>query len=179
VYLVRARISRHQGRFRAASADVERGLALQSDESRLWQLRGELKTATGDPAAALADFDRAIQLGAERTAHGPRALALLALGNAELAVRDWTVALRFDREDPRAFLGRARAFLRLGHWDNARADLEQAAAWTDDWATLGLPIVVGYLRCLPARPEQLPRALVLARRALAATHTKPWGRNLP
>jgi len=177
VYLVRARVSRYQGRFRAARADVERGLELQSDEPRLWQLSGELRTAAGDPGGALADFDRAIQLGAGRSAHGPRALALLALGNAELAVRDWTLALTYDPEDPRAFLGRARAFLRLGRWDNARADLEQAAAWTDDWATLGLPIVVGYLRCLPARPEQLPRAIALARRALSATQTTPWGRN--
>ncbi len=177
VYLVRARVSRHQGRLRAARADVERGLELESKEPRLWQLSGELRTAAGDPRGALADFDRAIRLGAGRTAHGPRALALLALGNAELAVRDWTLALTYDPEDPTAFLGRARAFLRLGRWDNARADLEQAAAWTDDWASLGLPILVGYLRCLPARPEQFPRVIALARRALSATQTTPWGRN--
>ena len=177
VYLVRARVSRQQGRFRAAREDIERGIELRPDEPGFWQLRGELKTADGDPGGALADFDRAIRLGGGRTAHGPRALAELSLGNAEQALRDWTIALTNDPEDPRAFLGRARAFLRLGRWDNARADLEQAAAWTDDWATLGLPIVVGYLRCLPARPEQLPRAIALTRRALSATPTTPWGHD--
>jgi serine/threonine protein kinase/Tfp pilus assembly protein PilF len=171
VYLIRARVLQRQGRLREARDDVERGLELRSDEPQLWQLRGELKTADGDPRGALADFDRAIQLGGGRTAHGPRARAQMALGNAELALRDWSLALIYDPEDPRAFLGRARAFLRLRRWDNARADLEQAASWTDDWASLGWPIVVSYLRCLPARPDQLPRVLALARRALAAPRT--------
>jgi serine/threonine protein kinase/tetratricopeptide (TPR) repeat protein len=173
VYLVRARVARRQGRLRAAHEDVERGLELRSDEPSLWQLRGELKSAAGDPGGALSDFDRAIQLGGGRTAHGPRALALLALGHAEQALADWRLALLHDPEDPLAFLGRTRAFLQLGRWDNARADLEQAAAWTDDWARLGLPIVVGYIRCLPARPEQFPRVIALVMRALSATRTSP------
>jgi serine/threonine protein kinase/Tfp pilus assembly protein PilF len=179
VYLVRARVRQYQGRLREARDDLERGLELQSDEPQLWQLRGELKTAAGDPRGALADFDRAIQLGGGRTAHGPRAEAQLALGNAELAVRDWSLALLHDPEDPRAFLGRARAFLRLQRWDNARADLEQAAAWTDDWARLGWPIVAVYLRCLPARPDQFPRVLALARRTLAAPRTTVPVRPIP
>jgi serine/threonine protein kinase/Tfp pilus assembly protein PilF len=171
VYLVRARVQQHEGRLREARDDVKHGLELRPDEPRLWQLSGELKTAAGDPRGALNDFDRAIQLGGGRTARGPRAEAQFALGNAELAVRDWSLALRYDPEDPRAFLGRARAFLQLQRWDNARADLEQATVWTDDWASLGWQIVVGYLRCLPARPEQLPRVIAVARRALTAPRT--------
>jgi tetratricopeptide (TPR) repeat protein len=165
VYLVRARIRQRQGQLIAAREDVDRGLELPGDEPRLWELSGELKTEQGDPRGALADFDRALQLGAEATARGPRARAQLALGNVEAAVRDWNLALAHDQEDPDAFLGRARAFLRLGWWDHARADLEQAAAWTDDWPRLGLPIVLGYARCLLARPEQFPRVLTLAARA--------------
>jgi serine/threonine protein kinase/predicted Zn-dependent protease len=164
VYLVRARIRRRLGRLGAARDDVESGLALRPDEPRLWELRGQLKTDQRDPRGAVADLDRALQLGAEATAHGPRARAQLALGNAAAAARDWTAALSHDPEDPRAFLGRARAFLRLGRWDHARADLEQAAAWTDDWQRLGPEIVLGYARCLPAHPEQLPRVLTLAAR---------------
>jgi hypothetical protein len=128
----------------------------------------------GDPHGALDDFKSAIRLDGGRTAYGPRAEAQLAVGNAELAAGDWSLALIYDPEDPRAFLGRARAFLRLQQWDYARADLEQAAFWTDDWASLGWPIVISYLRCLPARPEQLPRVIALARRALA-----PPGSALP
>jgi tetratricopeptide (TPR) repeat protein len=168
VYLVRARVRFHLGRLEAAGDDVEHGLSLQPDEPRLWELGGRLKTAAGDPRGALADLDRALQLGAEATALGPRAIALLALGDAEQAAYDWTLALKHDPENPRAFLGRARAFLRLGRWDLARADLEQAAAWTEDWSGLGPPIVQEYARCLPARPGQLPRVLALARRTLAA-----------
>jgi serine/threonine protein kinase/predicted Zn-dependent protease len=170
VYLVRAQISRHQGRLRQARRDVERGLELDSDEPALWQLRGELKLAAADRPGALDDFDEAVRLGG-LGAFGPRAQTHLALGHGEPALHDWTLALLVDPKDPRAFLGRARAFLALGRWDNARADLEQAAAWTDDWAALGWPILVGYLRCLPARPEQLPRVLDMARRALAPPRT--------
>jgi serine/threonine protein kinase/Tfp pilus assembly protein PilF len=171
VHLIRARVRRYLGRLDAARDDVEFALALQPSESRLWELRGRLKTDAGDPRGALADFDRALQLGAGARARGPRARALLALGQAESAIRDWTLALEYDPEDPRAFLGRARAFLQLAEWDHARADLEQAAAWTDDWSGLGLQIVLGYARCLPARREQLPRVLALTARVL-------WARSL-
>jgi tetratricopeptide (TPR) repeat protein len=179
VYLVRARVLQYEGRLREARDDVERGLELRSGSPSLWQLSGELKAATGDPRGALADFDRAIRLGGGRTAYAPRAEAQLALGNADLAAHDWTQALTYDPEDPRAFLGRARTFLRLQRWDNARADLEQAAYWTDDWRALGWPIVIGYLRTIPARPEQVPRALALARRALAASRTAARARPVP
>jgi Tfp pilus assembly protein PilF len=168
VYLVRARVRYQLGRLLAARDDVERGMALHPDEPRLWELRGRLKTDAGDPGGALLDLDRAIQLGAQGTARGPRAIALLALGDAEQAAGDWTLALKHDPENPRAYLGRARAFLWLGQWDLARADLEQAAAWTEDWAGLGPRIVLEYALCLPARREQVPRVLALARRTFSA-----------
>jgi tetratricopeptide (TPR) repeat protein len=172
VYLVRARVLRHQGRLHEARDDVERGLELEPEGPGLWELRGELKATAGDYRGALADFDRAIQLGGGRTAYGPRARVQFALGNDEQAVRDWTLALMQDSEDPRTFLGRARTFLQLGRWDNARADLEQAAAWTDDWLCLGPSIVLSYARCIPADPKQSGRVLALAQRVWSALRTQ-------
>jgi serine/threonine protein kinase/Tfp pilus assembly protein PilF len=169
VYLIRARVRRQQGRLRAAREDLEHALSLGPDDPHLWSLRGQLKTEAGDPRGGLDDLDRAIQLGAGGPARAARAAALLALGNAQRAAYDWTLALTHDPEDVRAFLGRARSFLRLGQWDHARADLEQAVAWNADWSGLGLPIVLTYARCLPARPEQFGRVLSLAQRAWSAS----------
>ncbi|HMB08304.1 MAG TPA: serine/threonine-protein kinase [Isosphaeraceae bacterium] len=168
VYLVRAWLRHHRGAIPGALADIEQGLALQPDDPRLWQWRGRLHREAGDPGAALADLDRALRLGAEGAARGDRAAALLALGDAEGAVRDWSLALAHDPDDPRAYLGRARAFLRLRQWDQALADLEQAAGWADARPGLLFEIALANARCLPEHPQRLPRVVALARRAWSA-----------
>ena len=126
-YLVRARVRRRSGDRRAALADVESALALVPGDPRLLELRGVLKTETGNPAGALIDLDRAILRGAPGTVRMPRALALMALGRDEAAVRDWSLALDEDPEDPEAYLGRRQALIRLRLHDRALVDLEQAA----------------------------------------------------
>lgn len=165
VLLVRARIHHHLGRPRLAGDDVERGLDLQPGRPRLLELRGLLKVEAGEPLAGLDDFDHAIRQGADGSIRGPRAVALLALGRPEEAVGDWSIALSHDPEDPHAYLGRARAFLRLRKWDQALADLEQAAGWSGDDPSLNFLIARAYARCLIDRPNRLPRVLTLARRA--------------
>src|SRR5439155_9229208 len=126
-HLVRARVRRRSGHRLAALADVESALALVPADPRLLELRGVLKTETGNPEGALIDLDRAILRGAQGTVRVPRALALMALGRDEAAVRDWSLALDDDPEDPEAYLGRARARIRLRLHDRALVDLEQAA----------------------------------------------------
>jgi Tfp pilus assembly protein PilF len=170
-YLVRARVLRRQGRDRSAREDVGHALALEPDDPQAWTLLGRLKVESGDPRGGLDDLNRAVRLGAGGPARAARAATLLALGDARRSAYDWTLALSHDPEDSRAFLGRARAFLQLGDWDHARADLEQAAAWNANWSGLGLPIVLTYARCLPARPEQLGRVLSLAHRVWASSRT--------
>ena len=73
-----------------------------------------------------------------------------------------------DPEDPEAYLGRARAFLALGQWDQALADLERAGAWAGGRPWLLSRITLAYARCLPGRPDRLPRVLALGRRTLDA-----------
>ena len=97
------------------------------------ELRGILKTEAGNPTAALVDFDRAILRGASISVRVPRALALMAAGKNDAAVRDWSVALDEDAENAEAYLGRATALIRLNRADRALVDLDQAA----DWATGG------------------------------------------
>ncbi len=88
----------------------------------------------------------------------------MALGRFSEAARGWTEALSYDPEDPEAYLGRARAFLRLGRRDQARADLEQAADWAVGRPGLGLRIVLEAAGSLAAGPADLPRVAALARR---------------
>jgi len=167
-YLVRARVRRRTGDRRASLADVESALALVPGDPRLLELRGVLKTETGNPGAALIDLDRAILRGAPVTVRVPRALALMALGRDEAAVRDWSLALDADPEDPEAYLGRARALIRLRRPDRALVDLEQAADWASDNPILLPRITAAYALCLGSRPDRFPRWLRLARRSWSA-----------
>jgi tetratricopeptide (TPR) repeat protein len=173
-YVVRARIRRRAGDFKGAWADVERAMGIDPAEPALLTLRGALETQSGKPAAALADFDRALRRGAEGSVRRLRALTLMALGRPEQALEDWARAIAFDPEDPRAYLGRARAFFRLRRLDQALADLEQAAGWTGEHRRLLLPITIAYAACLPERPDRWQRVLSLSRRVwLASTPRAP------
>jgi serine/threonine protein kinase/Tfp pilus assembly protein PilF len=168
VFLIRGRVRQRLGMLQAAREDAERGLRLNPEDVRLLELRGLLRLQTGDPSAALADFDRALRLGCDASVHGPRARALLALGDTRGALRDWTLALAHDPEQPRAFVGRALAYLRLHQWDQALSDLEHASDWAVDQPGLSTRIALISTRWIPGRPDQLPRVAALVRRAVLA-----------
>jgi tetratricopeptide (TPR) repeat protein len=165
-YLIRARIRTFAGDWDKARDDVESGLSIQSSEPGLLELRGVLREKAGDHRGALEDFKQAVALGAFDRIHLHKALALAALGQAEAAVQEWSLALRRDPELPEAYLGRARVQLGLRRWDLALADLEQAASWAQSDPWLELRIVAAYSRCLHSKPDRLPRWLALAHRAL-------------
>ncbi len=77
----------------------------------------------------------------------------------------WTLELHRDPELSEAFLGRARTYFLLGRWDLGLGDLEQAAAWAHGDPRIEAAVASAYLRCLPRRPDRLPRLLVHIRRA--------------
>jgi tetratricopeptide (TPR) repeat protein len=172
-YLVRARVRRRLSDRRGALADLERALIIEPDAPRLLVYRGILRAETGHPDAALVDFQRAIRRGAGGNVRRPRAIALMALGRNKEAIDDWNAAAIYDPEDPRVYLGRARAFLRLGQWDQALADLERAAGWAGERAGLLARITLTYAACLPERPDRLPRVLALGRRTWSAWCKSP------
>jgi serine/threonine protein kinase/Tfp pilus assembly protein PilF len=167
-YLVRAEVHRRSGNRRAAMADIESALALVPGDPRLLALRGILRGETRNPDGALIDFDRAVLRGSPGSVRLPRARALMALGRDEAAVRDWSLALDDDPEDPEAYLGRATALIRLRRPDRALVDLEQASDWAADNPRLLPQISAAYAVCLWSRPDRFPRWLRLARRAWSA-----------
>jgi Flp pilus assembly protein TadD len=89
----------------------------------------------------------------------------MALGQFDAAVRDWKLALDDDPDDPQFYLGRARAFSRLGRVDRALVDLEQAADWASSNPRLLTEIALAHAACLGRRPDQLARWFTHARRA--------------
>ena len=83
--------------------------------------------AADDLDAGLGWLAHAIFHGARGSARVWRARTLMALDRPEQAVEAWSATLADDPEDLESYLGRARTMRRLGHWENALADLEQAA----------------------------------------------------
>jgi serine/threonine protein kinase/Tfp pilus assembly protein PilF len=165
-HLIRARVRSYANDFAGAALDVERGLRIQFDEPGLLELRGELKSRSGQPKAAIEDFNKAMFSGALDRIHLHKASALVALGQFEAAVNEWSLALRRDPELPEAFLGRALAQMKLSRWEMALADLEQAAAWAHSDQGAEIKIVLAYWGCLKNRPDRFPRWLSLAQRTV-------------
>jgi eukaryotic-like serine/threonine-protein kinase len=170
-YLIRARVRAFGGNNDEAMADIAKGLSIQFNEPGLLELRGVLRTLSGDYRAALEDFDTASVWGAQGRIHLHKASALVALGRVETAVQEWSLALRRDPELPEAYLGRARAHVKLRQWEMALADLEQAASWARSDPRIELGVASTYFQCLRALPGRVPRFLVLALRAA----TDLWG----
>ncbi len=164
-HLVRARVLSFGGDRVEAARHVDFGLAIRFDEPGLIELHGALLQAGGDPRGAIEEYNRAIAWGALEGVHIRKASALMALRDYGAAVVEWSLALRRDPELPEAFLGRARAHIRLRQWDLALADLEQAASWAHADPEIEVAIAASYLRCLGEHPDRLPRFLTLTRRA--------------
>jgi eukaryotic-like serine/threonine-protein kinase len=162
--LIRARVRFRGGDAHGAREDVHRGLTVQLNEPGLLELRGELCAAAGNHRRALDDFDHAIAAGALDGVHIHKASSLVALGEIDKAIIEWGLALRRDPELPEAFLGRARAHIRLNHWDQALVDLEHAASWAHADPKIELRIVGTYFLCLKQRPDRLARWLTLTAR---------------
>jgi len=164
-YLIRARVRAYGGDHDGARDDIQRGLSIQFNEPGLLELKGTLRASAGDHRGALEDFDTAIVWGALDRVHLHKASSLLALARVEAAAAEWSLALLRDPELPEAYLGRARAYIRLRRWELALADLELAASWgqSDPWLELG--VVFSYFQCVPHRMDRLPRCLALTLRA--------------
>jgi hypothetical protein len=92
----------------------------------------------------------------------------MAQGQLEAAVRDWTLALADDPDDPQLYLGRAWALTRLGLVDRALVEIEQASDWASNNPRLLAEIVIAHAACLSRRPDQLARWFTHARRAWTA-----------
>lgn len=83
----------------------------------------------GKDEAAIADFDRALELGSSLPCiYNDRGLAYRALGNMAQAVIDLTAAIERDSGKTEFLSNRAQCFFEQGLYDRAEADLTKALA---------------------------------------------------
>jgi tetratricopeptide (TPR) repeat protein len=91
--------------------------------------RGNAHDAKKSYPAAIADYDKAIELKPDlRPAYYNRGRALRINGQPELAVASYNKALELDPKDADSISNRGRAYLDLGEKDKAIADFRAALA---------------------------------------------------
>ncbi len=107
------------------------------DEGRLYTLRAGAQFAAGAHEKALADYNKAINLGYEAShAFTSRGLFNAAMGNHQDAIRDYTEALQRDPDDVVPLVNRASVFVTVGEFDKAITDYTAASKVRSDDANL-------------------------------------------
>jgi serine/threonine protein kinase/Tfp pilus assembly protein PilF len=175
-----ARFEDRAGHTAAALDQVKAAVAIEPDDPRSLELRGLITLRSGSAEAGLVDLDRALARGGTSSIHASRALALMKVGRPDDAINAWSLALKADPDDPRAYLGRARVFLSRRVWTQALADLEKAVSTSGDRRAILAEIAREYARCLPSQPNRRERVIRLAERAgidpkTVLTASKPQG----
>ena len=101
-------------------------------EGRLYTLRAGAQWAIGDNERALADFNKAIELGYDAAhAFSSRGLFQAAVGEYDAAIADYTKAIEKDTKDEVPLVNRASVFMAMGKYEDAAADYTQAIALND------------------------------------------------
>ncbi len=111
------------------------------EEGRYYTLRASSWWALGEPDKALADFDKAIELGYEQPhAYASRGLFYATSGEHEKAIADYDKALELDPEDVSPLINRAAVKMSQGKFDEAIIDysrvLEQKRQKEESTASL-------------------------------------------
>ncbi|MBX3743870.1 MAG: alkaline phosphatase family protein [Verrucomicrobiae bacterium] len=102
---------------------------------------GQLEMARGDHGAALEHFEAVRALAPDLPELATQTgLACLHLERWDRAGEAFDRALEQQSDDPRAWLGRARASLRAGRWGEALSQAEKAVALDDDEALAHLTV---------------------------------------
>ena len=99
------------------------------DRIRIYTLRGVAWMREEEPAAAIADFTRAIDLDASNIAAlRGRAHAQTAMGRHDGAARDWTSIIAVQPDTADNYRERGLAYLASGHSAQALSDFDKAIA---------------------------------------------------
>jgi serine/threonine protein kinase/Tfp pilus assembly protein PilF len=131
-YLNMAQADQASGALDRAMEQIEKAIQCAPTLDVLYRIRAQLHLALRDPAAALADLDKAIQVG-----RNPNTLAedhfdrgrILQLGkNYEQAVSDYDEVLRLRPEYAEANRLRGKALLELQRYQEAIASFDQCLA---------------------------------------------------
>ncbi len=126
------------GHYQAALAAANASLALSPQDYRGYYNRGLVQVALHDFPAAIADFDRAVELGSASLPladiYDDRGLAKLMAAQPAAAIADFDRALALNPEDVRALFNRSCACHQLGQIGEALTALNQVLALEPDHA---------------------------------------------
>lgn len=96
-------------------------------EGRHYTLRASSFWALGKAEEALADFDKAIELGyKEAHAYTSRGLFHAAIGNHDKAIADYNHAIEIDSDDIAPYINRAAVHMQTKQFESAAADYTAA-----------------------------------------------------
>ncbi len=103
-------------------------LILQApEEGRLYTLRASAHWAMSNAEKALADFDKAIELGYKAAhAFASRGLFHSAMGESEKAIADFSKAIDADSKDEVSYMNRASVYMAIGQYAKATEDYSAA-----------------------------------------------------
>ena len=112
----------------AESGDIYSELITRNpEEGRYYTLRASAWWALSKADEALADFDKAIELGyKEAHAYTSRGLFHAAMGNYEDAIKDYNRAIVIKPDDMAPYINRAAVYMQKGDFDSAADDYTTA-----------------------------------------------------
>jgi len=118
----------NKGELDLALADLEAVVKRHPSWSEAYLSRGSLWLKKGDFERALADFDEAINRQTQNLAlaYYSRAVVHSRKSDIDLAIDDYTNAIRYAPNDPQAFLGRCIVFFSKRAYESALADCRTA-----------------------------------------------------
>jgi Flp pilus assembly protein TadD len=124
-----------KGNYRGMLDDMNRAIALDSQNARSYSLRGFAKSGLSDERGAVEDFDLSITLNPkDPKAYNNRANAKLELGDNQGAIDDYERALAIEPTLSQSFTGRGNAKSRLGDNQGAIENYTQAISLNPNYA---------------------------------------------
>ena len=116
------------GKLDCAIADYTKAIQLRPNEAEAYNNRGLAHSKTGNLDRVIEDFAKVIQLRPnEAEAYNNRGVAYYKKGEINLAVKDYNRAMNLNPDFvAKVYCNRGEAWLRLGEWEKARADLTDA-----------------------------------------------------
>jgi tetratricopeptide (TPR) repeat protein len=143
----------------------------QPAEGRLYTLRASCFWAVGQSAKAIADFDKAIELGYDAAhAYVSRGMFQAAMGNYELALADYNQAIERDPQDEVPVLNRAAVHVSLGKYEAAIEDYTAAIQLRPDHPILYTQRAIAHKQIgeLSKAVADYDRAIELAEKDISA-----------
>lgn len=157
-FLIRNVVYNGMGQFKLAAADLEKALALQPDDAKLYTQLGLALWYAGEALPALEATDQAIALDPELiSAYNNRALMRASTGDYASALEDMAQIEELEGElAPFALDSRAYIYLKMEDYEAARGDYEELLA--DDFQS---PVTLLGAGVTYARTDELEKAMPL------------------